>query len=123
MQIFIEKIKGRGKKMSELERKQGGDSSCGEGKVPDKEGGCVMPEVTFFTFVMSLNTSVLYHLGQIADPVTGEKDVNLEAARHGIDTLVLVQNKTKGNLTRDEEEMLKNIIYDIKLRFVKEVKK
>ena len=82
-----------------------------------------MPEVTFFAFVMSLNTSVLYHLGEIADPVTSEKTVNLEAARHGIDTLVLMENKTKGNLTTDEAEMLKNILYDVKLRFVKAVKK
>jgi len=91
---------------------------CGEGKVPTKEGNCVMPEVTFPAFVMSLNTSALYHLGEIADPVTGKKIVDLDIARHAIDTLALMQEKTKGNLTSDEEEMLKNILYDIKLRFV-----
>ncbi len=47
------------------------ECGCGEGKVPTKEGNCVMPEVTFPAFVMSLNTSALYHLGEIADPVTG----------------------------------------------------
>lgn len=91
---------------------------CGEGKVPTKDGGCVMPEVTFPAFVMSLNTSALYHLGEIADPVTGKKTIDLDIARHAIDTLALMQEKTKGNLTADEEEMLKNILYDIKLRFV-----
>ena len=55
---------------------------CGEGKVPDRQGRCVMPEVTFSTFVMSLNTSVLYHLGDIADPETGGKIVNIDLARH-----------------------------------------
>ncbi|MBW2658139.1 MAG: DUF1844 domain-containing protein [Deltaproteobacteria bacterium] len=109
--------------MSEKETEQDSDCGCEEGKVPDMGGKCVMPEVTFFTFIMSLNTSVLYHLGEIADPESGEKNLNLEAARHGIDTLVLIQSKTEGNLTGDEEEMLKNILYDIKLRFVKEVKK
>ena len=109
--------------MSEKETEQNSDNGCAKGKVPDMDGKCVMPEVTFFTFIMSLNTSVLYHLGEIADPESGEKNINLEAARHGIDTLVLVQNKTKGNLTGEEEEMLRNILYDIKLRFVKEVKK
>jgi hypothetical protein len=70
-----------------------------------------------------LNTSALYHLGEIADPQTGKRIVELDLARHAIDTLVLIQNKTKGNLTADEGELLKNILYDIKIRFVKAVKK
>lgn len=99
------------------------DCSCGEGEVPDKDGKCVMPEVTFSAFIMSLNTSVLFHLGEIADPVTGKKSIELDLARHGIDTLTLMQEKTKGNLSNEEEEMLKNIIYDLKLRFVQAAKK
>ena len=43
------------------------DCVCGEGKVPGKDGKCVMPEVTFSAFVMSLNTSVLFHLGELVD--------------------------------------------------------
>ncbi len=96
---------------------------CGEGQVPDNKGKCVMPGVTFPAFVMSLNTSALYHLGEIADPTTGKRMVDLDIAKHAIDTLALIQNKTKGNLEKDEEELLKNILYDIKLRFVKAVKK
>jgi len=99
------------------------DCACGEGKVPDKEGRCVMPEVTFSAFIMSLNTSVLFHLGVIEDPATRKKLVDLDLARHGIDTLTLIQEKTKGNISRDEEEMLKNILYDLKLRFVQTAKK
>ena len=96
---------------------------CGEGKVPDRNGKCVMPNVTFPAFIMSLNTSVLYHLGEIADPVTGKKQVDYDLARHGIDTLMLLLEKTKGNLTADEEGMLKGILYDVKMRFVKSVQK
>ncbi len=96
---------------------------CGDGKVPDKDGACVMPEVTFPAFIMSLNTSALYHLGEIADPMTGKKIVDLDLAKHAIDTLVLMQEKTKGNLVKDEEGLLKNILYDIKLRFVNAAKK
>lgn len=95
---------------------------CEEGKVPNKEGKCVMPEVTFPAIVMSFNTSALYHLGEIADPATGKKIVDLDVARHAIDTLAVMQQKTKGNLTSDEEQMLKNILYDIKLRFVNATK-
>ena len=91
---------------------------CGDGKVPDKDGKCVMPEVTFMAFVMSLNTSALFHLGEIADPVSGEKVVDLPLARHAIDTLALLETKTEGNLDEDEQEMLKNVLFDVKLRFV-----
>lgn len=99
------------------------DNVCGEGKVPGKDGKCVMPEVTFSAFILSLNTSVLFHLGEIADPETGEKVVNPELARHAIDTLVVIEQKTKGNLTGEEAELLKNILYDVKLRFVKMIRK
>jgi hypothetical protein len=81
-----------------------------------------MPEVTFPAFVMSLNTSALFHLGEIAEPGTGRKIVDLDLARHAIDTLMLIQEKTRGNLSTDEEELLKNILYDIKLRFVNATK-
>lgn len=94
---------------------------CGDGKVPDQHGKCVMPEVTFTAFIMSLNTSALYHLGEIADPATGKKVVDFTLARHAIDTLVLLREKTKGNLDSDEADLLKNILYDVKMRFVRSV--
>ncbi len=98
-------------------------SVCGEGKVPDKEGRCVMPEVSFSTFIMSLNTSVLYHLGELSDPETGRKSINIDLARHAIDTLVVLEQKTKGNLTAEESELMRNILYDVKMRYVNTVKK
>lgn len=96
---------------------------CGEGEVPDREGRCVMPEVTFSTFVMSLNTSVLYHLGELPDPETGKTVLNIDLARHAIDTLVVLEQKTKGNLSEEESELMKNILYDVKMRFVNAVKR
>ena len=66
---------------------------------------------------------MLYHLGEIGDPRTGKKEVDLDLAKHGINTLSLLQEKTKGNLTEDEDEMLKSILYDVKMRYVKAVKK
>ncbi len=109
--------------MAVNEKKLDDGCGCDEGKVPDKQGRCSMPEVTFPAFIMSLNTSALYHLGEIADPTTGAKVEDLGLAKHAIDTLSLIQTKTKGNLLKDEEELLKNILYDIKIRFVKAVKK
>jgi hypothetical protein len=97
--------------------------ACEKGQVRDKEGKGRMPEVTFSAFVMSLNTTVLFHMGEIADPASGKRVVDLELARHGIDTLVLIQEKTQGNLSADEGEMLKNILYDLQIRFVQAAKK
>jgi len=90
---------------------------CPEGQVK-KDGKCVMPEVTFSAFVMSLNGSALYHLGEISDPVTGEKQQDMVLVKHTIDTLQLLQEKTKGNLTDEEHDLLKHALYDLKMRYV-----
>ncbi|MDR3088683.1 MAG: DUF1844 domain-containing protein [Desulfobulbaceae bacterium] len=95
---------------------------CGEGKTPDRHGRCMMPEVTFSAFILSLNTSALFHMGEIPDPTTGQKTLDFDLAKNAIDTLVMLERKTKGNLSRDEEELLKSIVYDCKIRFVKAVK-
>ncbi len=92
---------------------------CPEGTIL-KDGKCVLPEVTFTTLRMSLNTSALFHLGEISDPATGEKSKDLMLAKHTIDTLNLLQKKTEGNLNEEEMELLDKILYDLKLRYVKE---
>jgi len=101
---------------------KGEGSSCQDGKVVGADGNCVMPEVTFTALIMSFNTSVLYHLGEIADPVSGQKSVDRELARHTIDTLVLLEEKTVGNLDENEKKMLTEILYDVKMRYVKSAK-
>lgn len=92
---------------------------CPEGHVRNKAGKCVMPEVTFAGLVLSLNTTALLHLGELAHPETGEKKIALELARSAIDTLTLLQKKTSGNLESDEDELLTRVLYELKMRFVK----
>jgi len=96
------------------------DNKCGcpDGKIRNSEGKCVMPEVTFSSFVLSLNTSALYHLGEIGDPQTGRKTVDLDLAKNAIDTLALLKEKTRGNLSSDEGELLTRVVYELKMRFV-----
>jgi hypothetical protein len=103
--------------MSDQEKECG---KCPEGQVL-KDGKCVLPEVTFTAFVMSLNTAALFHFGELADPETGRTSQDLMLAKHTIDTLKLLQEKTTGNLTRDEENLLETVLYDLKLRYVKAV--
>lgn len=92
---------------------------CPDGRVRDASGRCVMPEVTFASFILSLNTSALYHMGELPHPETGQRVVDRELAKHTIDTLTLLANKTKGNLESDENELLTRILYELKIRFVK----
>lgn len=91
---------------------------CPEGQIL-KNGKCVMPEATFTTFVMSLNTSALYHLGEIRDPVTGESGEDPVLAKHTIETLQMLRDKTRGNLSAREQELLDNVLADLKLRYVR----
>jgi len=93
-------------------------SRCPEGTVL-KDGKCVMPEVTFANLIFSLSSSALYHLGEIKDPVTGKQTKDLTLAKHSIDTLKMLQEKTKGNLDGDEAELIENILHDLRLRYVK----
>jgi len=92
---------------------------CPEGRIRDKNGKCVMPDLTFSGFILSLNTSALYHMGELAHPETGEHVVDLELAKQTIDMLVLLQEKTRGNLDKDEDELMTKIVYELKMHFVK----
>ncbi len=77
-----------------------------------------MPQVDMNTFVMSLSSSVLVHLGEVPDPTSGEISRNLEMARHTIDILSMLEKKTQGNLTEDEANLLKNVLFELRVKFV-----
>lgn len=78
------------------------------------------PEINFPTFVASLNASALVHLGIIDDPASGKKSKNLPMAKQTIDILSMLEEKTEGNLAKDEADMLKNVLYDLRIMYVKE---
>jgi len=86
----------------------------------DREPPLQFPEINFATFVASLNASALLQLGVIEDPTTGTKNKSLPMAKQTIDILSMMQEKTVGNLSEEEENLLKNILYDLRLMYVKE---
>ena len=90
----------------------------------EEEGSQDMPfpEVNFSTFIFSLNTSALLHLGEIPDPATGKQQEDLGMAKQTIDLIAMLQEKTKGNLAPDEENLVKHILYDLRLRYVQKAK-
>ncbi|AIH03469.1 MULTISPECIES: DUF1844 domain-containing protein [Thermodesulfobacterium] len=75
--------------------------------------------ITFSTFILSLNTAALIHLGELPNPLTNKKEVNLLLAKQTIDTIEMLKEKTKGNLTLDEERLINAILYELKLKFLK----
>ena len=82
-----------------------------------------MPEINFTSFVLSISSSVLLHFGDIADPVSGKKERNLPMAKQTIDILAILKEKTNGNLTKDEEQLLDHLLHDLRLKYVQECKK
>lgn len=104
-----------GSPISDVEDKAAGSSiaeTCGE--------NTAMPKVSFDTLVASLNASALFSMGVLADPAAGETRKDLEMARYTIDLLEMLEEKTKGNLTAEEAEMLKHVLYDLRMIYVRE---
>ncbi|CAG1010337.1 hypothetical protein MYXO_04000 [Myxococcaceae bacterium] len=78
-----------------------------------------LPALDFSTFILSLSTSGFYHLGLVPDPQTREPaPANLVLARQTIDTLEILQHKTRGNLEPDEAHLLESLLYELRIRFV-----
>lgn len=77
-----------------------------------------LPEVNFTSLIISLSSSALFHIGEIADPQTGEKKKDLPVAKHAIDTIGMLKEKTKGNLTDEERQFVDNILTDLRWRYV-----
>jgi hypothetical protein len=84
---------------------------------PAEAGGGPLPTIDFATFVLSLSTSAMVHLGEAPAP-DGSSAKNLELARQTIDILGMLEDKTKGNLSDDEAKLLQQLLCDLRLRYV-----
>ncbi len=82
-----------------------------------------MPPITFTDFIVSLSSSVIYHFGDIPDPVTRKAEKNLVAAKQTIDILGIIEQKTKGNLDENEKRLMEAILFELRMRYVKESEK
>jgi len=80
-----------------------------------------LPPVNFENFIFGLYNTALIHMG-ILDPETGRLIRNLPLARHTIDTLGMIQEKTKGNLTAPEGNLLENLLYELRMNYLRAAK-
>ena len=79
-----------------------------------------LPSIDFSTLVLSLATSAMMHMGLVPDPATGEThEKNLPLAHQTIDTLEMLQHKTRGNLEEEEAKLLQSVLYELRMSYVK----
>jgi hypothetical protein len=107
-------------KDSVMKEKEGADGEsphdCGEGCDCGQDQGEI--EVSFLNYIMSLGYQAVIFLGEVPHPMTGQTEKNLRQAKFLIDTLQLLRDKTKGNLTSQEEQLLGSSLYELQLKYV-----
>lgn len=91
-------------------------------QIPTGATAIPLPAINFATFIFSLNSSALVQLGVMEDPVSGQRVQNLPLAKQTIDVISMLEEKTRGNLDPDETVMLKNMLYDLRILYVKEMR-
>jgi len=80
--------------------------------------------ITFVGFIVSLTHTAAVHFGDVPDPATGQPaEPNLPAAQQIIDILALLEEKTRGNLTAEERQLLEQVLYELRLRYVEASKR
>ena len=80
-------------------------------------------DVMYYQLVLSMQASTMQHLGKVMSPMTGKVEQNLEAARYSIDMLDMLQRKTAGNLSAEEQKLLEHVLHELRLNYLDEVGK
>ncbi len=92
--------------------------TAGQGKKHGIEAAAMMPKVTFSTFVLSLASSALVQLGEAPDPTTGKHEEDIVLAKHTIDILSMLEEKTRCALDADETRLLEGLLYELRMKYV-----
>ncbi len=119
---FLHKSEEEKAKIREEEaaKKAAAEAQAQASKSPPRGKVDPLPEITFSAFLISLSSSAFIHLGDLPDPTTGEKKKDLPLAKQTIDLLGLLREKTRNNLLEDEEKLFDHLLYDLRMRYVKE---
>lgn len=89
-----------------------------EKKEPTAKEGFVPPEADFKFFITTLTLQASIALGQIANPSTGKSEKDSAQAKFLIDTLAMLKEKTKGNLSKEETDLLENLLYELRMAYL-----
>ncbi len=92
--------------------------AAGDAADAPEDAPMALPPASFATLISGLVTQIFFSLGAIEDPQTGQRHRNLELAKHHIDTLSILEEKTKGNLSDDEKQLLDKALYEVRMQYV-----
>ena len=81
-----------------------------------------LPSINFPTFIISLSTQALMHLGEIGNPVTGKVEKDVAVAKQTIDIIGMLSEKSKGNLDENEEQLVREVLYNLRMKYVEAVR-
>ena len=81
-----------------------------------------LPPINFSTFIISLSTQALMHLGEMNNPVTGAVEKDVEVAKQTIDIIGMLGEKSKGNLDETEEQLVREVLYNLRMKYVEAVR-
>ncbi len=76
------------------------------------------PPIDFPSYLLSYYTQGLVFLGEVPNPITNKKEEDVDAARHTIEILTMLEQKTKGNLTKDEDQLMETVLYELRMKFM-----
>jgi hypothetical protein len=113
---------GHGMASGERSRQEAREAAHEYAQQTTDEQGAPLPKVDLSTFVLSLSSSALVHLGEVPEPESGEIRQNLGLARHTIDIIGMLEEKTRGNVTEDEAGLFRNLLFDLRMKYVQKVK-
>ena len=90
------------------------------GTAPSKEQEMpgTEPRIDFPSYVLSYYTQGLVLLGEVPNPITNKREEDLEGARHTVDILTMLQEKTRGNLSPEENQLLASVLYELRMKFM-----
>src|SRR4051794_14257719 len=94
------------------------DASAERGAGASGSQSQALPPIDFHTFILSLGSSALLHLGELDGPDGRPSEPDLPLAKHTIDVIAMLQAKTQGNLTPPEANLVESLLYDLRLRYV-----
>jgi len=117
-------VKPEGEVKAEAE-KAGSEESRAQAPSQTREGEkeVPLPEIDFSTFILSLSSNALLHLGLMENPYTRKIERNLSLAKQTIDIIAMLKEKTRGNLSSEEENLILNLLTDLRLKYVTELNK
>lgn len=97
---------------------QGDGFIMNEAQTGGPASGSRLPRIDFSSFILSLYSSGLVQLGKVEDPSTGKRTTDLGMAKHTIDMIAMLQEKTSGNLTGDESNLLRALLSELRMAYV-----